>query len=61
MAKAWLKHLYGDRFEAESAGLEPGTINPLAVEAMREVGIDISDNRTRDVFKQTSRAILLGC
>jgi arsenate reductase len=50
MAEAWLKHLYGDRFEAESAGLEPGTLNPLAVEAMREVGIDISGNRTQAVF-----------
>ncbi len=50
MAQAWLKHLYGDRFEAESAGLEPGAINPLAIEAMREVGIDISGNRTQAVF-----------
>ena len=50
MAEAWLKQLYGDRFEAESAGLEPGTINPLAIEAMREVGIDISGNRTQAVF-----------
>jgi arsenate reductase len=50
MAEAWLKHLYGDRFEAESAGLEPGPINPLAIAAMREVGIDISGNRTQAVF-----------
>lgn len=50
MAEAWLKHLYGDRFEAESAGLEPGTIHPLAIEAMREVGMDISGNRTQAVF-----------
>jgi arsenate reductase len=50
MAEAWLKHLYGDRFEAESAGLEPGVINPLAIAAMREVGIDIAGNRTQAVF-----------
>jgi arsenate reductase len=50
MAEAWLKHLYGDRFEVESAGLEPGAINPLAIDAMREVGIDISGNRSQAVF-----------
>lgn len=50
MAEGWLKHLYGDRFEVDSAGLEPGTINPLAIEAMREVGIDIAGNRTQAVF-----------
>jgi arsenate reductase len=50
MAEAFLNHLAGDRFEAHSAGLEPGTLNPLAVEVMREAGIDISGNRTKDVF-----------
>ena len=50
IAEAWLKRLYGDRFEVESAGLEPGTINPLAIEVMREVGVDISQNRTQSVF-----------
>ena len=37
-------------FEAHSAGLEPGTINPLAVEAMREIGVDISGKKTQAVF-----------
>ncbi len=50
MAEAWMNHLCGDRFEAESAGLEPGTLNPLAVAAMKEVGIDISRKGTRSVF-----------
>jgi arsenate reductase len=50
MAEAWLNHLCGDAFEAESAGLEPGTLNPLVVEAMREVGIDISHKKTQGVF-----------
>jgi arsenate reductase len=50
MAEAWCNHLYGDRFEAESAGLEPGELNPLAVEAMKEVGIDISHKQTQRVF-----------
>jgi arsenate reductase len=50
MAEAWCNHLFGDMFEAESAGLEAGTLNPLAVEAMQEVGIDISQNTTQRVF-----------
>ena len=50
MAEAFLNFLAGDRFEAESAGLEPGVINPLAVEVMKEVGIDISQNRTKSAF-----------
>jgi arsenate reductase len=49
MAEAWLNHLCGDHFEAESAGLEPGTLNPLAVAVMAEEGIDISKNKTRAV------------
>jgi arsenate reductase len=50
MAEAWLNHLCGEFFEAQSAGLEPGKLNPLAVEAMREVGIDISRKKTQAVF-----------
>ena len=50
MAEAFLNQLAGDRFEAQSAGLEPGTLNPLAVEVMKEVGADISANRTKSVF-----------
>jgi arsenate reductase len=50
MAEAWLNQICGDFFAAESAGLEPGTLNPLVVEAMREVGIDISKKETRAVF-----------
>ena len=50
MAEAWLNHLCGDSFNAESAGLEPGTLNPLVVEAMQEAGIDISQKKTQAVF-----------
>ena len=50
MAEAILNHLAGDRFIAESAGLEPGKLNPLAVEAMKDMGIDISNKKTQDVF-----------
>ncbi len=50
MAEAWLNHLYGDRFAAESAGLEPGTLNPYVVRVMAEAGIDISEAKTKSVF-----------
>jgi len=45
-----LNHICGDFFEAHSAGLEPGTLNPLAVEVMAEEGIDISEKETQAVF-----------
>ena len=50
MAEAILNLLAGDRFIAESAGLELGKLNPLAVEAMKDMGIDISEKKTQDVF-----------
>jgi arsenate reductase (thioredoxin) len=50
MCEAYLKHYAGDRFDAQSAGLEPGELNLLVVEAMAEIGIDISQNKTESVF-----------
>ncbi len=50
MAEAFLNQICGGQFEAHSAGIEPGKLNPLVVEAMREVGIDISGNQTKAVF-----------
>jgi len=50
MAEAWLNHICSDAFVAESAGLEPGVLNPLVVEAMQEAGIDISEKQTQAVF-----------
>jgi arsenate reductase len=50
MAEAFLKKFAGERFEAESAGLEPGVLNPLVVKAMSEIGIDISAKTTRSAF-----------
>jgi arsenate reductase len=50
IAEAFLNALAGDRFEAMSAGLEPGTLNPLVVEVMKEVDIDISRNQTKSAF-----------
>jgi len=50
MAEAFLNQICGNEFEAHSAGLEPGKLNPIVVEAMQEVGIDISGNQTKAVF-----------
>ena len=50
MAEAWLNEICGDFFEGQSAGLEPGDLNPLVVEVMHEMGIDISQKKTRAVF-----------
>ena len=49
MAEAFLKEEAGDRIEVESAGLEPGILNPIVVEVMKEAGIDISRNKTQSV------------
>ena len=49
MAEAFLNKIAGNRFYAQSAGLEPGSLNPLAVEAMKEIGIDISLHKTKSV------------
>ena len=58
MGEAFLKKYGEGRFEAESAGLEPGKLNPYVVRAMGEVGIDISANATKSVFdlQQAGRA-----
>ncbi|MGD0585061.1 MAG: arsenate reductase ArsC [Oryzomonas sp.] len=58
IAEAYLKQIAGDRFEVQSAGFEPGTLNPLAVEVMQEVGIDISGNKTKSVFDFFKRGVL---
>lgn len=50
MAEALLRHVAGDRFEAESAGFEPGRLNPIVVKAMAELGVDISSAKTKSVF-----------
>lgn len=50
MAEALLNVMAGDRFEAESAGLIPGKLNPLVVVVMRELGIDIAGNKPKSSF-----------
>ncbi len=50
MAETFIREIGGDRFEVESAGLEPTTINPLVVEVMVEIGHDLSQKGTQSVF-----------
>ncbi|MEV5764190.1 arsenate reductase ArsC [Micromonospora sp. NPDC052213] len=66
MAAGWLRHLAGDTIDVRSAGSEPADqINPVAVEAMREVGIDITDQTparlTWDTAETSDVIITMGC
>ena len=66
MAAGWLRHLAGDAVEVRSAGSLPGDqVNPAAIEAMAEVGIDISDQRpkvlTTDAVESSDVVITMGC
>ena len=49
MAEGLLRHDAGDRFEVESAGTRPGRVRPEAIAVMRELGIDISAQRSKHV------------
>jgi len=55
MAEAFLNKHGNKRYHVQSAGLEAGTLNPVVVEAMQEVGIDISGNRSKDVREYLDR------
>ena len=66
MAAGWLRHLAGDRVEVFSGGSEPGDqVNPAAVEAMAEVGIDISgeqpQRRTEEQARTADVVVTMGC
>jgi len=49
MAEAWTRLLKGNRFDAYSAGVQPKPIDPRAIKAMAEAGIDISEQKSKDV------------
>jgi arsenate reductase len=66
MAAGWLRHLAGSEIEVLSGGSEPGTaLNPMAVAAMNEVGIDISANVpavwTTQIVQQADVVVSMGC
>jgi arsenate reductase (thioredoxin) len=50
VAEELLRNLAGDMFEVESAGLEPGKLNPVVVEVLKEEGIDIAGKQTKAAF-----------
>ena len=56
MAEGLLRHDGGDGFEVFSAGVEPSHVRPQAIEAMREVGIDISGHRSKSVDEFSGQA-----
>lgn len=58
MAQAFLERMAGDSFEVASAGFEPTPINPLVVDAMAEVGIDLSRRGSQGVFDLYKRGRL---
>lgn len=49
IAEAFINQLCSDRFEAESAGIEPGKLNPIVALAMAEIGVDVSSHQPRAV------------
>jgi arsenate reductase len=57
MAEAFLKKYGGDDYEAESAGLEPGKMNPNVVTVMQEIGIDLSQKGTQGVFELFKKGV----
>lgn len=66
MAAGWLRHLAGESIEVRSAGSAPAdSINPAAVEAMAEEGVDITSASptvlTRDAVQQSDVVITMGC
>ncbi|MDG4782083.1 arsenate reductase ArsC [Micromonospora sp. WMMD961] len=66
MAAGWLRHLAGDTIEVRSAGSEPADqLNPVAVQAMREVGIDITGRipvrLTWDTAETSDVIVTMGC
>ncbi len=49
MAEGLLRHFGNNKFEAFSAGVNPSFVHPLAIKVMKEIGIDISDHRSKSV------------
>lgn len=56
IAEGLLRHMAGDRFEVFSAGTEQTRVQPLAIEAMREIGIGISDHRSKTLDEFTGES-----
>jgi arsenate reductase len=57
IAEGLLRHFYGDRYEAYSAGATPTKIHPLAVKVLEEIGIDISEQSSKSILEFKGRDI----
>ena len=51
MAEGYLNARYGDRYQGFSAGTEVTSVHPLAIRAMQEIGIDISQHRSKELIE----------
>ncbi|MCS7237861.1 MAG: arsenate reductase ArsC [Thermoguttaceae bacterium] len=64
MAEGWARHLHADKLEAYSAGVAPAGVDPVAVQMMAEVGVDISRHRSKHVAEfdgQAFDAVVILC
>ena len=64
IAEGYMKARYGDRYEVSSAGIEATWVHPLAIEVMKEIGIDISGHRSKPVeefFKERFDIVVTVC
>jgi arsenate reductase len=57
IAEGFLRHLYGERYEAFSAGSKPTRVHPLAIKVMAEVGIDISKHKSKSIEEFRNKGI----
>lgn len=58
MAEAFLRHYASDQFEAYSAGLEPKGMNPMTVQVMAEIGMDISAQKSKSVTEYLGKQLI---
>jgi arsenate reductase len=61
MAEAFVNHYFGEEFEAHSAGLEPGELDPTVIEAMQEIGINISGCETKAISDIVKSGLGFAC
>jgi arsenate reductase len=55
IAEGFLRSLYNNKYEVYSAGVQPTSVNPLAIKVMKEIGIDISKQKSKSIDKYRSQ------
>jgi arsenate reductase len=64
MAEGYLRHIAGDHFDVASGGINPTTVNPLAIAVMREIGVDISHHTSKaagSMLRESFRYVVTVC